>query len=145
MTGVFPVFLVPVTAPRRIKAAFPSVPRVTLFSRSRAGEQEQQLDNEKRNVQIFLAATIVMTVFTALLVLILIAMRNRIRLAITIFEEAARALTSMPTVRARRIMQYPLCMSAHSLTLTRAHTSCRIRWPCWWGLALHAPLPHYCD
>lgn len=63
-------------------------------------------DAEKNNRDFYLAAAVLVSIFLAVLVMILVAMRNRIRLAIVIFEEASRALGDMPTLFLSPFMTY---------------------------------------
>lgn len=56
------------------------------------------LDSDRRNKRFLYGMTFASFVFTAIVWIIIIALRNRIRLAVAIFEEASSALRTLPQV-----------------------------------------------
>eukprot|EP00054_Salpingoeca_dolichothecata_P026510 m.189895 g.189895 ORF g.189895 m.189895 type:complete len:667 (+) comp25677_c0_seq7:74-2074(+) len=68
--------------------------------------EDVRLEEEEDNVKMFLAFAIISSIFTGLFLLILLAMRNRIRLAVTIFQEASDAIGSMPLIMLTPIFTY---------------------------------------
>lgn len=56
----------------------------------------QATEAEENNRDYYLAGSILASIFSVILLVIVVAMRNRIKLAIAIFEEASRALADRP-------------------------------------------------
>ncbi|XP_070562725.1 choline transporter-like protein 1 isoform X3 [Ptychodera flava] len=58
--------------------------------------EEERLDSQRSNVQAFLIYSIIATVFTVILLLIILVMRKRISFTIELFHQAGKALKHMP-------------------------------------------------
>jgi hypothetical protein len=57
------------------------------------------LDSDSRNKTFLYGLMIAAFIFTTIVWIVIIALRNRIRLAVAIFEEASSALRNLPQVR----------------------------------------------
>merc|ERR1711988_1088638 len=55
-------------------------------------------ESEKRERTFYQVTGIIMLVFTILLAVVVIALRKEIRIAVKVYEEAAKALRKMPTI-----------------------------------------------
>ncbi|XP_002731355.1 choline transporter-like protein 1 [Saccoglossus kowalevskii] len=58
--------------------------------------EEQRVDAQKSNVRAFLIYSIIATVFTVILLLIILVMRKRIAFTVQLFHQAGKALSHMP-------------------------------------------------
>lgn len=63
-----------------------------------ATPSDQRLDTDERNERVLYGMMIFLFVFTGLLWLITLALRNRIRLSVVILEQASKAVARMPWV-----------------------------------------------
>ena len=86
-----------------------------------ATPSDQRLDTDERNERVLYGMMIFLFVFTGLLWLITLALRNRIRLSVVILEQASKAVARMPWV------SRPLSHLSHTHAFVRikAHTKAR--------------------
>lgn len=64
-----------------------------------ATPDDRRYDEDERNLMFFKVTMVISLVIFVVVTIVLIAMRQRIRIAVTIFEEASAALAHMPQVR----------------------------------------------
>jgi hypothetical protein len=73
---------------------------------SEARDEDQELDTNSDNTKLWQALMIIFLVLTLIVVILIIALRNRINLCITIFKEASRAMARMPQIFLSPILNY---------------------------------------